>query len=212
MSALFSVLLWSVGVVSGLLLLLVLTPIHAQLEGAVDDERLEGRALLRWGWWVVVWRVDSEAGIDARVLGLRVWRYRRGPEKGEADEVDDEGPSPWWRRGPGMGAGLWRGRYALKRVAATVFGAIPVRGWICGTVGLSDPADTGALFGVLDPVASWPRVIELDVQPSWIDETLELEGAVGVRLWPIQVMLALLWLLIRDGRARRGVWALARAN
>ncbi len=90
--------------------------------------------------------------------------------------------------------------------------AIPVRGWVDGTLGFSDPADTGALFAVLDPLMGWSETVEIDLWPSWVDPALELEGELTVSLWPARVLGALLWVVLFDGDVRRGVWSMARAN
>lgn len=203
MSLLLSIVLWLLAVVLGVMLLVLLIPIHLQAVGAVDEDRLEGRALARWGWWLLTLRADPAVGIDARLCGLRVWRYhRRSEEPKKKKKVKER--TGWWQRKE-AGARAWRNRDGLSRVASTALRAMPLSGTVHATIGLSDPADTGALFGLLDQLAQWSEAIELDLEPNWIDETLELDGAIGVRLWPVQVLLALVWLLIRDGQARRGV-------
>ena len=63
------------------------------------------------------------------------------------------------------------------------------------------------------------RIVDIDlvlpdvIRPGQrIDETLAIDGALRVRIWPIHILLALLWLVVRDGPTRRGMWALLRAR
>ena len=75
LSILGTIILWTVGLALALVLVALVVPFHLQAGGAADDDRLEGRVRMRWGWWLLVVRADSAAGIDARVLGIRVWRF-----------------------------------------------------------------------------------------------------------------------------------------
>ncbi len=201
-SILGSILLWILGIALGLVLLLLVVPLHLQADGFVGEDDLEGRVLARWGWWVLTFRADSGTGVDARVFGLRVWRYERRPDKPKREKKKKDKPKKTRRQKAEKGGRFWQNRQAMARFASTLLRAIPVRG-----VGLDDPADTAALFGVLDRLGDWSEAIELDVEPNWIDETVEVGGAISVRLWPAHVLLALLWLLISDGETRRGVRA-----
>ncbi len=207
MSVALLVLGWVVAVLGGLVLALVLLPIHLRVGGVVAEDELGGRASVRWGFRLLELRADTTTGVDARLLGIRLWRYR--PGKGGGAEEDEEPKAP---RKAGRGRGAWRHWRGWLRLLGAVKRAIPVRGWVDGTLGFSDPADTGALFAVLDPLMGWSETVEIDLWPSWVDPALELEGELTVSLWPARVLGALLWVVLFDGDVRRGVWSMARAN
>lgn len=201
------------GAVLALALVLLVVPLHFEAGGAVDEDRMEGRALARWGWWLVVFRADAARGVDLRVLGLPVWRLRPGRRKAKRDEPARRATAAKREKRRGGGArSAWANRHALLRLAATVLRALPLRGWVVGRMGLSDPADTAALFTLVDAAAGRSRAIDIDIEPDWLDEALEIEGQVRLRVWPAQVLAAVLWLLVRDGVTRRGTWAMLRAS
>lgn len=221
MSILAAVLLWLLVGALALLLAVIAVPLHVEARGAASDERLHGRAQVRWGWWVLVLRADSASGIDARVLGLRVWRFQRrgrGAVKDRAakDKAVKAKEKPARRekaRRPRKKRGAWRAwrsRYGLRRAIGAVLRTIPVRGRLEGTIGLSDPADTAALFGALAPLSA--RSEALVLTPDWLDTTLAIEGRLRVRVWPAHILGALLALVVTDGRARRDLMAMLRSK
>lgn len=222
LSVVLSVALWLlvalVGLIALLVALVVLLPLHLEARGAVGEDHLDGRIQLRWGGALVWLRADSAAGVDLRLLGLRVWRLRslggRAKARREADATDDaagDARPKASRRGPSARR-LWAHRRGLLRLLRAVLRAMPVRGHLVGTIGLSDPADTAVVFGVLDQIAERSAAIDIDIGPDWVDETVDLDGAIGVRLWPAHVLAAVCWQLIRDGQSRRGALALMRAS
>lgn len=234
MSVVLSVLFWLLMVALGLIALVVLMPLHLEGRGWVEDGDAAGRAQARWGWWIVMFRADSETGVDLRLFGLRIWRA--GREKAAPDDPEmaarkaekaaekkarkteraarkakkksDRPRRPFMTR---VLHGLRTSR-ALWRTAGTLWRALSVRGHLYGAIGMSDPSDTAALFGALEPIARRSRAVDLDLEPDWIDATLAVDGAIRVRVWPIHILLALLWLIVRDGPTRRGMWALVCAR
>jgi hypothetical protein len=205
----------------GLIALVLLMPLHLDARGVLSDERIHGRARVRWGLWLLMLRAQASDGITLRLLGIRVWRKQpltaekraeRKAKKAEKRAAKQKKRAkkpkrkrPFWQRF-GRGPSLRDGLYTLK----TGWRLLPLHGRIHGALGLSDPSDTGAVFTALDPVARRSRTIELDIEPVWIDAEVDLHGWVQLRLWPIELIIKLLWHLIWDARIRRTVWAVVR--
>lgn len=207
-AGILTALAWVLGLVAAGLLVLLVVPAHIEARGYIEGADAAGRAQARWGWWVFVLRVDSATGLTIRVFGIRVWRWRPGAGR---DDGDDDATTSWWReRGRRAGGGLQalRHRRGLWRLLRRIVGAFPVTGHLVGTIGLRDPADTAALFVVVDRLDPEARFIHVD--PDWIDDTFELDGALRLRIWPAHVLAAALYAVIADGEVRRAVWALAR--
>lgn len=215
LAVVLSVLLWAGVALLGLALLLLAMPLHLEAQGAVGEDHLEGRVQARWGWLLLRLRADAVTGVDLRVLGLRVWRLRSWKRSRDDNDDDDDDrpdePRRRGRRGPSTRQ-IWPHRKGLARLVRAVLSAIPVRGHLFGTIGLSDPADTAMVFGIIDGIAERSHAIDVDIGPDWVDETVDLDGAIGVRLWPAHVLMALGWQLIRDGQSRRGLYALMRSK
>ena len=212
--------LYPLAAVLGLLLLvlagLVLLPFHVEARGVVDDGDVDGRLQASWGWWLLALRLDT-TGLRLRLLGIPVWRMRGGgsgdeesPRKRRRREKRAERRREK-RRGPGL-LKVWMHREGLRALLRGAISTFPVRGHLYGTVGLGDPADTATLFGLLAPLEARSQAVDLDLEPDWLDETLDLDGALVLRVWIAHLIAAVLWQLLTDGRARRGAWAMVRSN
>lgn len=221
MSVALSILLWILAIALGLVAFVICMPLHLEARGWIEDADGEGRVQARWGWLLVRFRADTGAGIDLRVLGIRVWRLggRKRParkensakaEKRAAKIAATRAKARAKRRA--RGGGIWRHRRAITRTLGAVWHAIPVRGHLYGAIGLSDPGDTAVLFAALEPLTGRTGEVDLDLEADWVESTLAIDGAISVRVWPIHILLALLWLVVRDGQTRRGMWALLRAR
>lgn len=214
--------LYPLAAVVGLLLLvvaaLILLPFHVEARGQIDDGEVDGRLQASFGWWLLALRLDP-TGLRLRLLGIPLWRLRGGDgekrtarrerrrEKQRAKRESSEKSD----KGPGLRT-TWRHREGLFELLRGMIGALPVRGHLYGTVGLGDPADTAALFGLLAPLAARSDAMDIDVEPDWLDETLDLDGALTLRLWLAHLLAAVLWRLLTDGRVRRGAWAMVRSS
>lgn len=206
MSLLLAIIGWLLVGVLGLLAALLLVPLHLEAAGQIDEDDTTGQARVRWGWWLVVLRADMRRGVRLQVVGVPVWRLRRlqVPEK--------KAKKPRRLRRFSLRGGLagLRHRRVVLRLVRTVWRAIPVRGRVVGTIGLRDPAQTAVLFGVLDSVTR--RAPSLDIRPDWLDPAVSLAGSIRIHIWPPRILAALLWMMLRDGKARRGLWALMRRS
>jgi hypothetical protein len=194
MDVLLAVLLWLGIVLGGLLLVVLLVPVHVRAWGRVDDESADGRVRVRWGGGIVSFHA-SPAGLELRVLGLRVSRLRgagaagRRPKR-KREEHEEEGGG----RGPGW---AWRHRRALLRAVSRLLAALHPRGRVSGVLGLGDPADMAALFALLSQAQQRWRRLELDVACDWTEEVIDLEGAVRAVVWPVELAIVLLVVRLR---------------
>jgi hypothetical protein len=58
-------------------------------------------------------------------------------------------------------------------------------------IGLGDPSDTGQLWAVLGPISGIlgsDREVSVEIEPEFIDETLELVGNGSIRIIPLQMI------------------------
>lgn len=187
---LLTVLLWTLVVLVGVLLLAVLgllaLPFEAEAVGAVADDDLDGRVRARFAWGLVSVRAETGRGVDIGVLG---WRFRPGADdprkrakrakkreerkERKARKRTEKRRAPRRRRSRGD---FWRARGAILRAGGRIVRTLHLRGHIAGTVGLDDPADTAALVGVVRAVAANQRLLEVRIEPDWVDETIRIHG------------------------------------
>lgn len=77
-------------------------------------------------------------------------------------------------------------------------------------LGLGDPADTGQMWAVLGPVSGMLarlREIRVAIEPDFDDATLEVDSSGTVRVFPLQVVIIVLGLLVSPP-VWRGVMAM----
>jgi hypothetical protein len=90
LSALYIV-LWILAGLLGVLLILVVVPVHVRCRGSVRGLDADGVAEVRWGWGF--FKVVASPGViaEAHLVGLRVWRYRpKSPEEQERERKAEE--------------------------------------------------------------------------------------------------------------------------
>lgn len=78
-------------------------------------------------------------------------------------------------------------------------------------IGLGDPADTGALWSILGPVSGLLKnisIIRLELEPDFIDTTIELESHGHFRFIPLQLIILLLAFLLSPTTIQ--AWRLAQ--
>jgi hypothetical protein len=192
------VLLWTLAAVLAVLLVLLIVPIHVRAEGGIHGMSLSGKAAIRWGWGLVSVRMAPGSGFTLHVLGIRIWTFT-GSDEPEPEKPEE--PKKKGRKGPGLRWFLEYRRHAwklLKRLLDT----LRLRLRVTGELGLGDPADTALLAALLGELERSQELVELEVQPDWLDETIELDGDLGARIWPIHIGLILLGALLRKDTRR----------
>ena len=195
-------------------LLLLGVPFHARVAGSVHDEDLAGAARFDWGWGLFAVTASFSRGVELRLLGLRVWRFRfarkTGEQKRKAKEAGEAKkkakaaqkagePHEKQEKKGRLGAPL-RHRGRIIGWAVDLLRALRPRLRARGQLGLDDPADTAVLFNALAALAALPGV-ELDVDADWAGDALDLEVEAELRVWLVHlVAVALLLLAKRENR------------
>jgi hypothetical protein len=214
MSIALAVLFWVLVVLVGLLLLFLLVPVSVRASGAVDGDGASGRLDARWGGVVLRVTLGTDEVGRVRLFGLPLFRIggpgkRKDREPAANEKKAEEGKKAEGKRRKVRFGEVWARRRTLWTAAARMLRTLHLRGWIRGTVGLGDPEDTAAVYGMLSVLGRGGRRFEIDVECDWIDETLELDGAVRSIVWPIQVLWVMFVLWVRRDvrralRAMRG--------
>lgn len=201
MSVLVTVLLALLGV----LLSLVLIPFHVRGRAAVHDSSPTAAARLHWAWGLVGVEF-SMAGVFLRVLGLRVWRFRKKPKDAQEkrdEEEDDEEERDEKTKQPVLARlkAQWRHRQVLMRILKRFARPLRLRLRMSGVLGTGDPADTAMLMGALRLLSELPGV-EVDVGCDWLDEEIELDVEGSARIWLLHLLgVAAAVLVVRENRA-----------
>lgn len=199
MGILLTMLIWLLIALAGLLLVLLVVPIQLRAEGEIDGLDATGELAVRWGWGFLGFRMARGEGAALYFLGLRVYQVDMGDKDKEKEKREKE-KKPGEKRGASWG---WRNRRFIFRLVR----GLHLRGWLRGTIGTGDPADT-ALFvqQLFQPLENRFSRFDIRVAPDYLDEVLELHGAIRVLIWPVEFVGVLLATLIR-GDSRRALLA-----
>jgi hypothetical protein len=194
------IMLWILAGIMGLVLVLLLVPFGASAQGSVQDLDLEGEFRIWWGFGLVQLRGGAGEVPHLRLAGVHVKTLGGDDDEDEAD--DEKKAKKKKRKKPRPGARwLLEHRRTLLRAAYRLLGSFRLEGRISGSFGTGDPADTAALFGVLQMVNVRTALLRLDVTPRYVDEGWDLEGQVRFGAWPMRTVVAALGLLFnRDVR------------
>jgi hypothetical protein len=197
------ILFWIGIALSSILGLLLFVPLHLRAEGSLQGLSGSGRVRARWGWFVLIFDLDSGAGARLRLFGLTLSRF-----KGRASEQKKKRKKEKKKENkkPAGGFGhFWRNRRILLRLALRILSTLHPRGRLRGVVGFDDPADTAWLDLALWQLRGRWQSFEVDVSCDFTDEVLELDGDFRAWIWPVQVVLVGLLLMLskRNRRALR---------
>ena len=148
MDLLASILLTLFAALGVLLAALLVMPLSASVEGAVDAETLQGRLLLRARWAFGLLGLDYAVGRGAtlRLFGLPVARVASGGRSArKAASKPKRAKKPKTSKRPRRKRGArwaWGHRQILLRAALRLLGTLHIRGRVSGVVGLPEPDDT----------------------------------------------------------------------
>lgn len=189
------VLLWIVALLGSLLVILLLVPIHLRAEGGVDDESLDGRVRIQWAWGVLSVRVTPAGVATLHFFGLRFWTLRKRGPKDEAD------PAPKKERAKGQLRWFLKHRQTGLRFAKRLIRALRLQLQVRGELGLGDPASTALMNRLLWELNRTSPSVSFAVEPDWMEERVQLDGAIRARIWLAHIGLVLLGgLLNRETR------------
>lgn len=199
------------------------------------DERITGRVLIRWPFWLLGVEMAFDSVGQAFTFWLGPWavwtRYEeRGPEEADegswerlfegleslVEEVEEEEEGDGWPL-------TWRETLAQRGVLPVVVQEL-VRAlvrvltslqWerlrLRGRVGLGDPASTGMLYGAYAASRpGWSPLMDVHLVPEFAEAALWGEAEGAVRIWVWRLLWPLLWSLVRLAFSRP-IWRLAGA-
>ena len=148
-------------------------------------ETLSANLRLSWAFGLV----RADVSPDKAEAGSAVPKKseRRGKSKGRKPNVIAAiRRAPFRRRMLRFVSDLWRSIHK-KDVRLRV------------RLGLGDPADTGQLWALLGPLSGMLarlREIRVAIEPDFYDSTLEIDSSGTIRVFPLQVVLIALGLLV----------------
>jgi len=187
------VLLWIAAVLGALLALVVLVPLHIRAAGSVDDLTVEGQARIRWAWGVLSVRLTQEQGATLHLVGLRIWTFRKSTK--------EKKPKPPRERAKGSLQWLVKNRRAGLQLMKRLIRTLRLQLRVQGRLGLDDPAATALVNRALAHLLGSSRAVSWQVEPDWLDETVQLDGEFRARIWLAHLGLVLLGgLLHRETR------------
>jgi hypothetical protein len=213
MSLLLALVAWILALLGGVLLLLIVVPIHLRASGELCLEPWTGEAQLeaRWAWGLLAFRLGYPEGAGLFMFGRRVKRIEPPSEeekqKKKAQKKEKKEQQQQKKKGKKRGLGWFlRHRRTMFRAAGRLLRTLGPEARIRGTVGLGDPADTAVL---LQAVWLADRVVPglvLELQPDYVEDVLELQGRARLRVWLLYTLAVAVALLFR-----RDTWAMLRA-
>jgi len=194
MSLALTILLWILAVIGVILAVVLLAPVHIRAAGRLRGISASGWMRARWAFGFIGVKADPQTGVALYWLGLRIWRFKfKGHKKPRSEKKakKEEKGFGWF----------WRNRRMLFWMAGRMYRILHLKGWIAGSVGLGDPADTAYLWMLLWQLDGRAPGLELLVQCDWQDEELDLDGDIRAWIWPVQALwVAAFTFLRRDVR------------
>lgn len=206
------IILWILVGLAALALILVLVPVHLRGRGSVQGFSADGVLEVSWGWGFAKFVSSRRAIGEARLLGLRIWRYRH---KTDEEKEQDEKKNREKRRKKeekrkkkkqkekkkqkkkqkkasspeSMKAlGVWLNRKHLIELIRRMLATLRIRLVIQGRLGTGDPADTAIIITVIRQLDARIKYIHLKVEPVYEQDLLNLAGAFSGRLWLLHII------------------------
>ncbi|MBX2801874.1 MAG: hypothetical protein KTR31_29615 [Myxococcales bacterium] len=184
-----------VGCLGAVLILLLLVPIEVVARAEVRPTRLDASAAASWGLGVAGLQATPRDGIQVRLLGRDVARWRSTAQSPEPVST----PAPK-ERSRGWRPTLGFVRSVLKRTVRTV----RPRARLSGHLGTGDPSESATLFVALAASRHWLPTLDTEhLHVDWLDATMDVQGQVEGTLWPAAIAWIVATELIKTRQSSR---------
>lgn len=202
MSIVAAILLAVLGLVACIVGALIAVPFRVRAAGVLGDEAVHGAAAGSWLFGLIGFYAATHQGVFLLLFGRPVHRFepddeekkaeKKAKKKAKKDEKrrkkkEKKKKKPQKTTGDRIQWLLSHER-TLGRLGLRSLATFRLRLRIEGTVGLGDPADTAALMMALRAIERRSPAAWIDVQPDYLDETIDLEGEVSARLWILAIL------------------------
>lgn len=169
-------------ILAGLLILLLASPIAAAFRFTGIAE-VSGQITIGWLFGLLHFRIRLPGRDGSSVPSKRASAANIGPERSRRQG--------WHSRA----AALLRGspfRRRSLRLAADLLRAAHLRGLhLHLRLGLGDPAETGRLWAIMGPLSALAQALpeaRVQIEPEFMEATLEFEAQGRLRLIPAQIL------------------------
>jgi hypothetical protein len=178
---LLSILGWTLLALLLVIVAVLVIPTELEACGVVSPDRLHGSADVWWAWGALRVHAAPSDGVEFRLFGRRLWRYRRGATAATPQEEDaDEPKEAKERRRPSI--------RMVVRIVRRVFRSFRLRLRVVGRLGTGDPYETAKLFGTLQAAHRLlPGLDARGVHIDWLEPVVNLDGQLRGRVWPIGI-------------------------
>jgi hypothetical protein len=189
-SILLNILLLIAAFLALLLFAVVVVPFRGQAAGELTEDTLGGTATGSWCFGLMGISASSERGVFFSLFGRPIWHIRADDkEKKEEKRQKKKAKRSSKKTFRQWAAWFVDNASTLRGLAGRVLGTFKVRMRLAGKVGLADPADTAILIALLRLISQVADAVQIEVQPDYLDDRLELVGEVSGQVW----LLAILW-------------------
>ena len=226
----FLILLVVLCLILSLLLVLVLVPFyfHGRFK---RDEEYEGEIDVKWLWGALGLELNLSGKkklVILRLFNLKIFSFAFKPKSGEVreekalkkSEKKTKKKERKKEKEPSFGEQLERVADAVQMLSIDAFKEVMVclkrlfhslRVRISGAaeVGLSDPADMGALLGFFYSISGIFGITSFELIPNWDQKVLKARAELQLRIWLAEILM-IAAKTIFSGPIRRIWWPLIR--
>ena len=181
---LLSSMLLGIGILlAGIVLSLIVIPIHIVAEAELDDFDANGVVELWWCWGLVGLRLLPSAEAEVTLLGRIV--HRRSLKASKSGERKEKKKKKRQRADPKV---FFEHRETVLHILKRFTTALEPDAVIWGHIGLGSPDHTAYLNFILRELAAAAPRIQLDIAPNYVDQSILIRGVLRVFVWPAQLI------------------------
>jgi hypothetical protein len=208
MSLLLAIVGYSLLGLLGLLALLVAVPFELRGRGRLSDEAVAGDAVVSWGFGLLGVRLSSESGVEIRLFGRRVKRVRLAARSVKEKKPKKGAPRRRQKRSQSLSS-ILEHLGAYWHMAGRLVGALRLRLYLSGVVGLDDPSTTWMAMEAARRLDGLSDNVIVDIEFNFLDEDWDVEAEMSARLWLLHLLVLMVAMLIK--RETRQALLAARA-